>query len=452
MSAVERFRYRWGLVAALSAFVAVMVVALMTGGDERPREEPARLPVDFRPAAGTATGELIGTLQRKVRENPEDVEAHVNLANAYLQMVRETGDPSLYTKADDLLDRAGKIEAQNSELLATRATLDLARHDFAAALERGMQALALDPQNARYYGIVGDAQIELGMYDDAIDSYQEMVNHRPDFASFSRVSHARELYGDPEGAIEAMEFALHAGSGAAENTAWAQAQLGNLWFNSGNFEEAARHYELSAETLDGYAPALAGQAKVAAANGELDQAARLYEQAFNRMPLPESAIALGDVYAEMGNRRKAEQQYRLIQGIDKLYRANGVNTDLEIALFYADHDLDLQTSLEKARSAYDARPGIHAADAMAWTLYKTGDFQEAQRYASEALELGTRDPLKLFHAGMIARALGQDERAKEYLQQATDLNPHFSLLYEETASSALKDLEKEQSATPKGGE
>jgi len=59
--------------------------------------------------------------------------------------------------------------------------------------------------------------------------------------------------------------------------------------------------------------------------------------------------------------------------------------------------------------------------------------------------------LKLFHAGMIAKALGQDERAKEYLHQAIDLNPHFSLLYADTAAAALKDLEKEQVATPKGG-
>ena len=70
------------------------------------------------------------------------------------------------------------------------------------------------------------------------------------------------------------------------------------------------------------------------------------------MPLPEYAIALGDVYAEMGDRQKADEQYDLVREIDRLYRANGVNTDLEIALFYADHDLDLQTSLEKARSAY----------------------------------------------------------------------------------------------------
>jgi tetratricopeptide (TPR) repeat protein len=448
----RRVRYPWTLAAALALFAAVIVVVLMTDSDEQSREQQANLPFDVRPISGTSTGDLIGTLQKRVRENPENFEAHINLANAYLQEVRETSDPSLYTKADDLLNRAGKIEPQNPELFAAQATLDLARHDFAAALERGQQALALDPQNARYYGVVGDAQIELGMYDDAIDSYQEMVNRRPDFASLSRVSYARELYGDPEGAVEAMEFALQAGSGVAENTAWAQAQLGNLWFNSGNLEEATRAYLLSAETLEDYAPALAGQAKVATAKGDLKQAAKLYQQAFNRMPLAEYSIALGDVYAEMGNRQKAEEQYNLVQGIDRLYRANGVNTDLEIALFYADHDLELQTSLEKARSAYVARPSINAADALAWTLYKTGDYKEAQQYASEALELGTRDPLKLFHAGMIANALGQDEQAKEYLQQAIDLNPHFSLLYADKAAAALNDLEKVQSATLKGGE
>jgi tetratricopeptide (TPR) repeat protein len=121
-------------------------------------------------------------------------------------------------------------------------------------------------------------------------------------------------------------------------------------------------------------------------------------------------------------------------------RANGVNTDLEIALFYADHGMNLQTSLEKARAAYDAQPNIHAADALAWTLYKTGDYKEAQKYSSEALKLGTRDPLKLFHAGMIAKALGEKEQAREYLQRAIDLNPHFSLLYSDEADGSLKAL------------
>ncbi|HKH37100.1 MAG TPA: hypothetical protein VKA82_08025, partial [Rubrobacter sp.] len=172
----------------------------------------------------------------------------------------------------------------------------------------------------------------------------------------------------------------------------------------------------------------------------LEQAATHYQQAFNRMPLPEYAIALGDVYTEMGESEKAEEQYDLVRSIDKLLRANGVDTDLEIALFYADHDIDLQTSLEKARAAYDVRPSIHAADVLAWTLYKTGNYKEAQEYSSEALKLGTHDPLKLFHAGMISKALGEEVQARTYLQQAIDLNLHFSLLYADEAADSLRTL------------
>jgi len=439
------------VLAALAVLaVVLMVVPELTHGERPKEEQSANLPLDVRPSTNTSTDERIGTLQRMVREDPKNFDAHVNLANAYLQKVRETGDPTLYSKVDDLLDRAGKLEPHNPELFATEGTLALARHDFAGALERGRNALVLDPENARYHGLVGDAQIELGRYDEAIESYQEMVNRRPDFASFSRIAYARELYGDPEGAIEAMEFALQAGSGVPENRAWAYVQLGNLWFSSGDLEEAARAYDRSSRALDTYAPALAGQARVAASRGDLAQAVTLYSQAFNRMPLPEYAIALGDVYAEMGERQKADEQYDLVRDIDRLYRANGVNTDLEIALFYANHDLDLQTSLEKARSAYQERPSIHAADVLAWTLYKTGDYQEARQYASEALKLGTRDPLMLFHAGMISNALGQDEQARQYLEQAVDLNPHFSILYAETAARALEDLKSERSTTSGG--
>jgi tetratricopeptide (TPR) repeat protein len=106
--------------------------------------------------------------------------------------------------------------------------------------------------------------------------------------------------------------------------------------------------------------------------------------------------------------------------------------------------MDPKTSLEKARAAYKARPSIHAADALAWTLYKTGNSREAQKYSKKALKLGTRDSLKLFHAGMIAKSLGQKEKAREYLGQAIDLNPHFSLLYSGEAADALKSLKAEE--------
>ena len=45
---------------------------------------------------------------------------------------------------------------------------------------------------------------------------------------------------------------------------------------------------------------------------------------------------------------------------------------------------------------------------------------------------------------MIAKSLGQKEQAQEYLQQAIDLNPHFSLLYADEAADALKSLKSEE--------
>ncbi len=277
-----------------------------------------------------------------------------------------------------------------------------------------------------------------------------MVEHRPDFSSYSRIAYARELYGDPEGAMEAMQFAIDAGGPVPENISWAYVQLGNLSFGMGNLDEAGRNYDLALQRVENYPAALAGQARVATATGDLRRAASLYQQAFDRVPLAEYAIALGDVYTKLGDEPAAQRQYDLVKAIDQLLSTNGVNTDMETALFFADHNIDLPQSLVKARAAYAARPSVHAADALAWTLYRTGNYAEAQTYAAEALKLSSYDSLKLFHAGMIANALGQRDQAHTYLQQALNLNPHFSLLWSDLAQTTLKQL----ASTPatKGGQ
>ena len=96
---------------------------------------------------------------------------------------------------------------------------------------------------------------------------------------------------------------------------------------------------------------------------------------------------------------------------------------------------------EIAQAEATIRHDIQTEDTLAWTLYKTGNPKEAQKYSTEALKLGTRDSLKLFHAGMISKSLGQKEQARKYLEQAIDLNPHFSLLYSGEAADALESLE-----------
>src|SRR3712207_6197891 len=127
MTALKSKRALLGLVAALAAVAAILTSGLLRG-DEAPAGKDAA-PVVPVAGSGGPTDRLIAGFQRRLKDDPEDFSSYVNLANAYLQKVRETGDPSLYAKAEDLLDRAEKIEAHNPELFATRGILALARQD-----------------------------------------------------------------------------------------------------------------------------------------------------------------------------------------------------------------------------------------------------------------------------------------------------------------------------------
>jgi tetratricopeptide (TPR) repeat protein len=362
------------------------------------------------------------------------------LGMAYLQRARETGDPTYYGKAGAAFDEAQGREPQSVEALIGKGALANARHKFREALAFGEQARDLNPTIARVYGVIADAQIELGMYDAAVQTLQTMVDLRPDLSSYSRISYARELHGDTAGAIEMMEQAVMAGGPATENTLWVRIQLGNLHFNAGDLASAERQYRGTLAQSPDYVYALGGLARVRAAQQRYDEAIDLYNQAIARMPLPEFVIALAETQEAAGRPTDAAKQYDLVRAMQQLFAANGVDTDLELALFDADHGRDPQAALALARAAYERRPSIKAADTLAWALFKAGQPALARRYADEALRLGTRDALMLYHAGTIAQAQGDSAVAREYLRRALEVNPYFSPLYAARAQQALAKL------------
>jgi tetratricopeptide (TPR) repeat protein len=386
------------------------------------------------------TDESIQNLQEQLWANPNDWQAYSQLGMAYLQKARETGDPTYYQKTEEALDKALSFQPDDYSSVSARGALALARHDFALALEWGEKAKQLNPDRIYAYGVIADAQIELGQYEEAVQTLQTMVDLRPDMNSYSRISYLRELHGDMDGALEMMQLAVDSGTPNSESTAWVRTQLANLYFNTGRLEQAELEYQRTLQDRPNYVYALAGLGRVCAAQGDMEAAIELMNQTVAIMPLPEFVITLGDLYQASGQHEKAEQQYRLVAAIETLHRANGVDMDMEIALFHADHDQQLEETLALARKAYTNRPSIHAADALAWALYKTGNYQEAQRYSVEALQLGTKDSLKLFHTGMIALELGSKDQAREYIEEALAINPHFSILYAEEARRILATL------------
>ena len=84
-----------------------------------------------------------------------------------------------------------------------------------------------------------------------------------------------------------------------------------------------------------------------------------------------TSLELGEIQLERGRAAAAEQQFSVIRTTSRLFDANGVNTDLETAIFEADHGSPAR-ALRMARAEWSARQSIHVADALAWALHVNG--------------------------------------------------------------------------------
>ena len=418
-----------GGLAAASTAAALLLGGVLTDGSA---QEAGRVPV----ASGiAATGSaLIPQLQQQVRANPTDVVGLGLLGLAYQQRARETGDPSYYTKSDGVLQRALRYSPDDLVATSGLGALALSRHRFHEALVFGRRAVALSPSTARGYGVVGDAQVELGRYREAFAAFDRMASLKPSLSSYARVSYARELLGDVHGAADAMRLAIDAAAGQPEALAWSRTQLGKLFWSQGRVRAAEREYRAALAVRPGYVYAFDGLAQVEAARGWNRKAITYEQRAAEAIPLPQFVAALGDLQRLAGNDNRARRQYALIGAIQRLLRANGVRTDLETALFDVDHAVRLRRALSLARAAQAERPSIDGDDVLAWALVRNGRCSEALHYSKRALRLGTRDAVKFFHRGMVERCLGDSAVAKRWFRRALSVNPHFSLLWAPAAT------------------
>ena len=111
----------------------------------------------------------------------------------------------------------------------------------------------------------------------------------------------------------------------------------------------------------------------------------------------------------------------------------------DLVLYYCDHGKRPARALELAEAEARSRKDVYTCDALAWALFRNGKVLEAERAVADALRLGTKDVLLLYHAGVIARAAGKTEAARDLLRRALAANPHFSEAHAREANRLLND-------------
>ncbi len=436
---------KYTYVAVLSSFVVISAFIILKYQRDKDKSDSQLYEVvprkgnSVQSAEWTLSKKASSQLIQKIRNDPADIKSRIALAAIYLQEARSSGNFSYYDKAAlSCVNAVLKKDANNFEALAFKAMIYLSQHHFAEGLKLATEMTKTYSYNAFVYGILVDANVELGNYKPALDDADKMVSIRPDIRSYSRISYLREIYGDIPGAIEAMKLAIEAGSPGSESTEWARVQLGKLYEQLGQMKYAEMYYTISLENRPGYPYALAGLARIAAYAKDYRKAIELYQLADSCSNDYTFREALVEVYRLAGEKEQALKLANEI--VDEMEKAADAKAKGDSSGHYADKEMayaylavnNCDKAIEHALLEYNRRPNnIDANETVAWAYYQKADYAKAEQYINVALQTDCKNPTLLCHAGLIYAKIGDRSVARDYFQQALKDNPNISPVLKE---------------------
>lgn len=367
-----------------------------------------------------------------LEKDPSDNKVMVQLAQAYIQESRVTGDHAFYDAAAlQMTDKVLTTDPTNFEALCCQGTVLLSQHHFSDALVVAQKAQQVNPNSAFVYGMLCDANVELGNYDEAVKMCDQMVNLRPDVRSYSRVSYLREIYGDIPGAISAMKLAVGAGYNGLEQTEWCRVVLGQLYEQIGSADSAKYCYDLANYNRTDYPFALAGLARIEKSMGNYAMAIQLLNKATLQIEEYSFYEDLSELYAL--NNQRAQSDSAMQRAITML--GPGITDNEQVAGHghYADRELALAyirtgentLAMQHAITEYNRRPNnIDVCETLAWVYYKSGKYYLAELMMRKALRTGKKTPNTIVRAGLIKSHCGFSGAAQKLLMsQNIQTNP-----------------------------
>ena len=349
-------------------------------------------------------------------------------------LARRTGEPTHYTRSERALRQALAQNPKDVQALIGLASLANTRHHFREGLALASRVRYLAPDLALAYGVIGDALVELGRFDAGFRAYERMAELKPSIAAYARIAQAQSLIGENDSARRTIGLALDSAVDS-ETRAWAYTELGRLDRGELDYAAAARRFGNALAVSPGNPVALEALSETEAARGNLGRAISLQRRAVASRFSPEFAASLGDLYTVAGRPKAAAKVYDLVRRQEQRLAENGVDTDLDRAMFQLEHGIDLRGSLVLARRGYAQRPGTEASEVLSWALVRNGECKEAVRYSDQALRFP--DGHRYFHRGMIERCLGRKATAQRLFRQALDTDPNFSPIWARFARAQL---------------
>ncbi len=388
--------------------------------------------------------------EKRIEKNPKIALNYIYLAQHYVRKAKDHGDEACYPLAEAALREALKLRPDDPAALLPLASVLCSRHQFREGMASAKKVYEKDPSNVDALAIVGDAQMELGEYDEAEASFQKIESQVKVAAPglWVRQAQLAEIKGKTDEALDLLQRAekeilkAQGDQPLTLGAAWYQVRLGHFYLDHGRTDEANREFEAAVAALPEYFLALAGLAEVHAAQGRYEESIAVYRRTIAVAPDPIFFMAIGDIQAKLGHADEAIKEYDQAEKLILESNASPAEYSRELSLFYSQRNLKPQRALELAKTDFTFRQDIHAHDTLALALYRNEQFAEAAEAIEQALRWGTKEARLHYHAGMIRHRLGQADRAKAHLEQALAINPQFSVLDAADARRLLAELSK----------
>jgi len=293
--------------------------------------------------------------------DPNDFDDYIKLAEVFMHEARVTGEhghyyPSALLVLNKVLEKEKKPTDIRFNALLYKASVMLSQHEFHEAKALSLEAMKINKYNAQLYGTLVDALVELGEYDDAVMMADKMVSLRPDLRSYARISYLREIYGDMNGAIEAMTMAAEAGYPGLEQTAWAKLTLGELYMKNKEFEKAALVFQQILEERENYPFAIAALGNLELEKKNYEGAEALLQKAANIIPEVGYYCDLAKVYKSTDRKAKFDETIEEILVMLKDDVDSGHNMNLEYADLYLNLVKNTDAAEKYALREYAKRP------------------------------------------------------------------------------------------------
>lgn len=269
--------------------------------------------------------ELFQQASQLLRTMPDSAKPYTLLASVYMTEARVTGDhPYYYPAALRTIEAGLEQDPRSTELLMQKTSVLLSLHRFEEARILAVELCTQMPRVATVYGMLCDANLELGRMNEAVQAATAMMSLRPGIESYSRVSYLRERHGDIEGALSAMKMAVQSGLPGTEDAAWTRVTYGDLLIKAGYIDEAERQFTLARLEREDYAFAVAGLARIAHLRKNDSLALAMLDSATQRVPEISFVELSLEIERKRNNSTRATELQRLLDQMIKEDRAAGM--------------------------------------------------------------------------------------------------------------------------------